>query len=276
MISAGRRYASLRRQAYLALSPRSIRGERLSWVNRVVAGLILFSIVIAIFESEPSIYQEFGDGFLLLEVGITSAFAIEYAARVWASAEDPKFGPGLMGRLRYCISPAALLDLLAITPLFLSIVGSEAFLFRLLRLLRILRLAKLGRYSTAMSAIVDAIRSRRYELAASVACAAVLLLISSTLLYLVESEAQPEAFGSIPRAMWWSIATLTTVGYGDVIPVTTLGRVFGGMTAVIGIGLIAMPTGILAAAFSDAIARRREGLTQPQNDHIAASETPPD
>lgn len=276
MTNTVRRYARLRRQAYLALAPRAVPGQGLSWVNRVVAGLILFSILIAVFESEPSIYREFASGFFLVEVGITSAFAIEYVARVWASAEDPKFGPGPMGRMRYCISSAALLDLLAITPLFLSIVGSEAFLFRLLRLLRILRLAKLGRYSTAMSAIVDAIRSRRYELAASVACAAVLLLISSTFLYLVESEAQPETFGSIPRAMWWSIATLTTVGYGDVIPVTTLGRIFGGMTAVIGIGLIAMPTGILAAAFSDAIARRREGLTGQNKDHIPAGEMPPD
>jgi voltage-gated potassium channel len=84
-----------------------------------------------------------------------------------------------------------------------------------------------------------------------------LLLISSTFLYLVEGDAQPEAFGSIPRAMWWSIATLTTVGYGDVIPVTALGRVFSGVTAIIGIGLIAMPTGILAAAFSDGLERRR-------------------
>lgn len=276
MIGSSERGMTLRLRAYWLLSPDAQSRKGLSWVNRGVTVLILLSILIAVLESEPSIYQEFTYGFFLAEIGITSAFAIEYAARVWASADDPRFGSGLMGRLRYCISPAALLDLLAITPLFLSIVGSEAFLFRLLRLLRILRLAKLGRYSTAMSAIADAIRSRRYELAASVACAAVLLLISSTLLYLVESEAQPEAFGSIPRAMWWSIATLTTVGYGDVIPVTTLGRVFGGVTAVIGIGLIAMPTGILAAAFSDAVARRRESSAQNRDDQAGLSEPPSD
>ena len=272
MIGSSERRMALRRRTYILLSPGARSGKGLSWVNQCVAALILLSILIAVLESEPPLYQEFTYGFFLVEVGITSAFSIEYVARVWASAEDPRFGPGLMGRLKYCISPAALLDLIAITPLFLSIVGSEAFLFRLLRLLRILRLAKLGRYSTAMSAIADAIRSRRYELAASLACAAVLLLVSSTFLYLLESEAQPETFGSIPRAMWWSISTLTTVGYGDVIPVTALGRVFGGVTAVIGIGLIAMPTGILAAAFSDAVARRREAATEQRDDRAASGE----
>lgn len=136
------------------------------------------------------------------------------------------------------------------------------FLLRLLRLLRLVRLAKLGRYSLAIGAIGDALRDRRYELGASVAIAIVLLLVTSSLLYVVEGEVQPETFGSIPRAMWWSIATLTTVGYGDVVPITALGRTLAGATALLGIGLVALPTGILAAAFSDALARRRAARTE--------------
>lgn len=233
-------------------------GVGLSPLNRAVAALILVSIAVAVLESERTLFVAWEPFFVTAELVITALFVVEYVARVWTSAENPRFGPGLRGRLRYMASPPAILDVLAIAPLFLAMVGSEAFLFRLLRLLRILRLAKLARYSSAMSAIGEAIASRRYELIASIAGALILLLISSTCLYIVESEAQPETFGSIPRAMWWSVATLTTVGYGDVVPVTLAGRVLAGVTAIIGIGLIAMPTGILASAFSDALARRRE------------------
>jgi voltage-gated potassium channel len=248
---------SLRRRTHILLSPAAWSGRGLSPVNRGVSVLIVISIALAVLESEPTLLDQYTRMFSIAEYVLTGAFVVEYVARLWSSAEDPRYGEGLRGRIRYAMSPAALLDLLAISPLLLASVGSEAFLFRLLRLLRILRLAKLGRYSSAAAEIVEAVRSRRYELVASLVCALVLLLISSTFLYLVEGDAQPEAFGSIPRAMWWSIATLTTVGYGDVIPVTALGRVFSGVTAIIGIGLIAMPTGILAAAFSDGLERRR-------------------
>ena len=116
----------------------------------------------------------------------------------------------------------------------------------------------------ALSLLVDAVHTRRFELAASLVIGAVLLVVSATLLYVVEGMAQPETFGSIPRAMWWSIATLTTVGYGDVTPVTPLGKLCAGAIAILGIGVIAMPTGILAAAFSDALqARRRSEKTEP-------------
>ncbi len=104
----------------------------------------------------------------------------------------------------------------------------------------------------AFNAVTQAVRRRAYELWLSLVFSAALLLVSSAFLYLIEGGIQPEAFGSIPRAMWWSVATLTTVGYGDVYPVTAVGRFFGALTAIIGIGLIAMPTGILASAFSEA------------------------
>ena len=177
--------------------------------------------------------------------------------RLWTSAENPRYGGGWRGYLRYALSPAALVDLLAVSALFLMIYGSQTAILRLFRLVRILSIAKLGRFSKAIHAIGDAIRSRRYELLMSLMIATVLLLVSSTLLYIIEGDNQPQAFGSIPRAMWWSIATLTTVGYGDVVPSTPLGKLLAGMTAITGIGLIAMPTGILAAAFSDAIQRRQ-------------------
>ena len=219
--------------------------------------LILAATAVAILESEPTVLNGRERLFLALEIVFTAIFAIEYVARLWVAGENPKYS-GALGRLHYAVTPAAVIDLLALAPLFLGILGSESFLLRLFRLLRILRVARLGRFSNAFEAISTAVRSRRYELLMSVGLATLLLLVSSTMLYLIEGDHQPETFGSIPRSMWWSIATLTTVGYGDVYPVTALGKLFAGVTAITGIGLIAMPTGILAAAFSEALQKRRE------------------
>lgn len=171
----------------------------------------------------------------------------------------PEFEHPFWGRIRYAVTPAAILDLMAILPVLVLVGGSDTLLLRLFRLARILRLARLGRFSEAIHNIVDAVKSRAYELLFSLGVAITALIISSSLLFLAEGDIQPEAFGSIPRSMWWSIATLTTVGYGDSYPITVVGRILAGITAVIGIGLIAMPTGILAAAMSDAYRRRKGG-----------------
>ncbi len=126
---------------------------------------------------------------------------------------------------------------------------------RLIRLIRILSLAKLGRLSSALRHLGDAILSRRYELLATLGLAVCLLVIGASALYWLEGALQPDKFGSIPRALWWSVITLTTIGYGDVYPITVAGKYVAGIVAVAGIGVIALPTGILAAAFSDAVQR---------------------
>jgi voltage-gated potassium channel len=184
------------------------------------------------------------------------AFTIEYLARLYAAGESAKYR-GLGGRLIYMLSPAALLDMAATIPLYVALLPSDAALLRLVRLLGILRFAKLGRYSRAMRYVSEAVLSRRFELSFSLAIGGAVLLLTSTLLYLAEGTVQPEKFGSIPRALWWSVSTLTTVGYGDVYPITPLGKVLAGCTAIVGVGLIAMPTGILSAAFSEVFQRHR-------------------
>lgn len=263
-----------RRRLYQQLEPAAWSASGLSPVNRGVAVAIVCSVAFALAGSEPLIVTGHEHLFDAVEFWFGALFGVEYLARLWTSAENPKYGGGLFGRLRYMRSPAAVLDLLALSPLLISAIGGEAYLLRLLRLLRVLRLAKLGRFSHAISAIAAAVRSRRFELTASVCVALLMLLVSSTLMYLVEGGDQPEAFGSIPRAMWWSIATLTTVGYGDAVPMTVLGRLLAGATAVTGIGLIAMPTGILAAAFSDAMqARRAEEARRQSRTDASADET---
>ena len=248
----------LRARLFHQLEPTAWTKNGLSPLNRVITFAILFSVAITIVDSEPLILAGREDFFEALETALAVLFSIEYLARIWVSGADPKYGPGLAGRLRYMRSPTALLDLLALTPLVLTTVGGEAYLLRLFRLVRVFRLAKLGRYSRAFKLLVNAVHARRFELQVSAAFALLMLLITSTLLYLVEGGTQPEEFGSIPRAMWWSVTTLTTVGYGDVYPHTVLGKILGGLTAIISIGFIAMPTGILAAAISDALQQRHK------------------
>jgi voltage-gated potassium channel len=254
---SGASMSSLRARVHRHLEPSAWPHKGLSPVNRALAILILVAVLFAVLETEPTIVERRSAFLSAIEAVFTLVFLAEYLVRIWIAPEKPRYA-GRFGRLRYMVSIPALIDLLAILPGLFVFVGSEAFVVRLFRLLRILRLARLGRFSQAIHAITAAVQSRQYELLMSLTIAGILLLVSSTLLYLIEGTVQPDRFGSIPRAMWWSIATLTTVGYGDVFPITPLGRILAGFTAITGIGLIAMPTGILAAAFSDAIQMQRK------------------
>ena len=260
----------LRHKLYVALEPTRHGKSGLSALNRLIVLVIVLSVAFAVLESEPSIHDLAPRLFTDLEFGFGIFFLVEYVARLWVAPEIPGYSGGMRGRLRYAMTPAALLDLLAVAPLFVTAVTGEAYVLRTLRLVRVLRLAKLGRFTTASRALSAAVHARRYELLVSIAVAGFILLLTSTLMYLVEGHEQPEIFGSIPRSMWWAISTLTTVGYGDAVPATLLGRVLGGITAVTGIGLIAMPAGILAAAMSDALQARRRAEQRQENhaDHV--------
>ncbi len=246
-----------RGRLYRSLEPQAWPGEGLSPLNRLVCLLILLSVAVAVLETEPALREGWGHLFLTFEMTVGVIFVVEYLARAWVAVEHPGYGKPVMGRLRYLVSFSAVVDLMAILPLFLGLAGMEALFMRLVRVLRILRLARLGRFSRAMRALGQAVRLRQFELYVSFGLALLVLLFSSIMLYLLEGGVQPEAFGSVPRAMWWSVATLTTVGYGDVYPITGVGRFFAALTALSGIGIIAMPTGIMAAAFSEAMQKNR-------------------
>ena len=249
---------SLRAALHRQLEPSARERPGLSTLNKALVAAIVVSTGFAILETEPALRRGREGFFRGVDLAFAALFAVEYAARFWTAAENVA-RRGLRGRLAWALSPMALVDLVAVVSLAAPLADGDAVLLRLLRILRILKLARLGRFSTAAAALAQAVRDRSWELAAGAAVAGLLLLVSATLLYLVEGGVQPEAFGSIPRAMWWSVATLTTVGYGDVFPVTPLGRLLAGATAIAGIGLIALPTGILAAAFSDAVQREKRG-----------------
>ncbi len=229
-------------------------GRGLTKTQVASAVLIVASVLFAIIRTEPLVEVYLGAWAIRIDLLIVGLFVIEYIARVWSAGVNGSFH-GIRGRLRYMATPMALVDLIAILPFLLGF-GGQSFLMRILRLFRLLALSRLLRYSEAMRLVFRSIAMRRYELAISVGLAVTAILLAAGALYSVEGDIQPEIFGSIPRALWWAICTLTTVGYGDAVPVTVLGKIFGALTAISGIGLIAMPTGILAAAFSEAFAKK--------------------
>lgn len=243
------------------------RTKRLSALNMGLVVAILLSVTVAVLDTEAAIAVPMAAVFRWLDVVFLLLFGTEYLVRLWTAPETARYAHPLWGRLRWMLSPAAIIDLLALAPALIFAGATPAYLFRLFRLLRILRLAKLGRFSRAWTLMAEAVASRRAELLLTLAAAGMVMLVSACLLYLIEGESQPDKFGSIPRALWWAVITMTTIGYGDVFPVTPLGKMVAGLTAIAGIGLIAAPTGILAAAFSDAAQRHREAMDD---------ETPPD
>lgn len=250
---------TLRRQVYEALEPHAREDQGLSLVNKILVVCIIIASAFAILETEQSLFSGRQNLFRTAELFFGVIFSVEYVARLWIAPDNPQWAKYRFPRLRYAVSLPAIIDFLAIVPTLASLGPSGgSILLRFFRILRILRLAKLGRMSHALQDLGSAVHERRHELLLTVGIAGFVLLVASTLMYWAEADAQPDKFGSIPRAMWWCIVTLTTVGYGDTYPVTVLGKLLSGLVAIAGIGLIAMPTGILAAAFSDVVHRRRE------------------
>jgi voltage-gated potassium channel len=217
--------------------------------------LILAYVAAVILESVEDIEKAYGPTLHAFDVLSVAVFTVEYAARLWVCTEDPvtaRWSP-LRARLRYAVTPFALIDLFAILPFYLAML--VAIDLRFLRVFRILRLLKLTRYSAALETLARVVYQQRRPLLATVVIAAMAHVFASSLMYLIEHTAQPQHFGNIPQAMWWAIVTITTTGYGDVVPVTPFGRILGGLLMLTGIGLLALPTGILATGFIQEIRR---------------------
>jgi voltage-gated potassium channel len=210
--------------------------------------LVLLNAATVVMQSVKSVdahYHPFFVGFELVSVYL---FTLEYVLRVWSSIEDRRYSRRWLGRVGFVLSPLALIDLLAILPFFLSFGLLD---LRIVRVIRLFRVLKVARYVKALHVIGLVIRRKRAELLVTLGVIGLLLLLVSSIMYTIEGEAQPDKFGSIPDTMWWGVATLTTVGYGDVFPITPLGKVLSSFIAVLGLGLFAIPTGILASGFSE-------------------------
>ena len=215
--------------------------------------LILLNATAVVAASVQPLGSQYALLFRGFEVFSVAVFSVEYVLRVWSCVEDSRYSHPVKGRLRFILTPLAIIDLLAILPFYLSFITTDLRILRVLRIFRLLRMAKIARYSKTLQIFGRVLVATRTQLLLTLLLMAVLLLLSSSLMYAVEQQAQPDAFSSIPAAMWWAIATLTTVGYGDIYPVTTLGKLIGSLISIFGIGMFALPTGVLGAAFLEEI-----------------------
>jgi voltage-gated potassium channel len=235
----------------------SVMGDSVSrLVHSALITLIILNIIAVVLESVPVLNAQYHRLFVVIELVAIVTFTFEYILRVWSSIESVPLKPlgALKGRLKYMVSAPALIDLLAIAPLFLDLFFvTDVRTFLIFRLLRFLKLA---RYSTGMVSLMEAIYSERNSLFACLVILTGTILVAASLMHMAESVAQPEKFGTIPDAMWWAVITLSTVGYGDVVPITPLGKILAAFTAMAGLVMIALPVGIIASAFSREISKR--------------------
>jgi voltage-gated potassium channel len=225
--------------------------------------LILTNVIAVIVSTVPWAAANWGPFLRSFEIFSVAIFTVEYVLRVWSASADSRYAHPLFGRLRFILTPMALIDFLAVAPFYVTSLGIDLRFFRILRLARIFRVAKLGRYVLALAVLGRVFRSKKEELAVTSVLMIFLLVLASSFMYYAENAAQPEHFTSIPATMWWAVATLTTVGYGDVYPVTAAGKFLASIVAMLGIGLFALPTGILGSGFVEEMQNREENRRCP-------------
>lgn len=243
-----------------------------------IVSLILLNVVCIVLESMDEIERHYRDLFWSIEIGSTLVFALEYLLRLWSSVESKENGgtpkSDSRKRIQYIFSPMAIIDLIAFLPSLLQVLFPGIDL-RFLRILRLLRVFKLTRYFSTFELLFNVLYEERKNLAGIFVILIVILVMAASALYLVERDVQPEKFGSIPQAMWWAIAALTTVGYGDVYPQSYLGQILGSLVTILGIGMVALPSGILASAFSEQMRQKRESLQWVIDDALEDGEIDP-
>lgn len=227
---------------------------------KFIYGLIILNVISLILESYNKLRISFSDSFYYFELISVIIFTIEYLLRLWTSDLDKSINASSFNkRLKFGFSTLGLVDLIAILPFYLPFIFPfDLRIVRILRLFRLLRIFKLGRYSKSLNTITSVLKSSKSELAITGFVAFILLVLSSTIMYYFENEVQPEKFASIGHSFWWAVATLTTVGYGDVFPITAMGKIMSGIIALIGIGFIALPTGIISSAFIERIQEQKK------------------
>lgn len=241
---------SIRHRTFELLEPEETGEDRLSRAIDIgLMTLILLNVISVILSTVEEIYAAAPLAFEVFDRLSVAIFALEYILRVWCCVENPRYKRPFSGRLRYLFTPLALVDLIAIAPLIVPFTEADLRSVRTLRLLRMLRVFKFSRYSRGVHVMLDVLKKRKEELVAALGMLVTLLIVASTVVYYAERNVQPEKFSSIPVSMWWGITTLTTVGYGDMAPVTLLGRIFGAVVSVGGLLLVALPTGIVGAGF---------------------------
>jgi len=240
------------------------------YVDYFLIFLIMTNVAAVIAESVDQWYYPYQNYFTLFENFSIVIFSIEYLLRLWSVAEAKPDNTTWKQRWDWLRSPSALIDLVAIVPAFLNFFVNIDL--RFLRILRLFRILKLTRYFASMRILLVVISKERGSFQAVIFILIIMIVTASSGIYLVENHAQPDEFESIPKAMWWAVVTLTTVGYGDVTPITNAGKILGAIITILGVGLAALPAGILATGLANELAQRREELEQHFREQLIDSD----
>ena len=247
-----------RKRVWTILEPANEKDSLSKFIDIFLVCLIFFNILMVILETVETLYLQYEKHFKFFELFSVTIFSIEYIGRLWSCVENKtKNQSNAKVRLKYIFSFSAIIDAIAILPSLLAFLFPTVDL-RFVRALRIFRLLKFSRYSNSINTLLVVLWDQRKSLGAAFFILFIVLIISSSGMYIVEKDIQPEKFGSIPQSMWWSIVTLTTVGYGDVYPLTSMGKFFGSIIIILGIGTVALPSGILASAFTEYTRRNQQ------------------
>lgn len=227
-------------------------------INYFIVSLVFLNIFAVIIQTEKGIAIKYDTFFSCLEIVSVIFFTLEYILRLWVSNLHRTYNHKVLGRLKYALTPIAIIDLLAILPFYLMMLFPIDFRFiTILRFFRLLRIFKLRRYSHALHTLWQVIVDKKEELVINFVTILGLLIISSSLMYYIEHNSQPELFSSIPATMWWSVSTLTTVGYGDMVPITPFGKLLSACIAMLGIAMFALPAALLSSGFTEQIKNQR-------------------
>lgn len=251
---------TFRQKVHAVVYPSEFGGTLHHIFDTFIVVWVVLSVVAVVLESVHSIHYIFNIEFIVLDAVAVTIFSVEYCLRLYCCVENPGFKSAIWGRIRHAKSATAVVDLLAILPFFLEAFLHHLFDLRFLRVFRLLRLLKLTRYTGATATLTRVISREWPVLAASAFVMLLLVIMTASLGYLFEHEAQPDKFENIPQAIYWAVITLASVGYGDISPVTPMGRLMTIILALLGIGIFAIPAALLSSAFSDQLRIERETL----------------
>jgi hypothetical protein len=257
VVNRGRTF---RQKVHAVVYPSEFGGALHTLFDTFIVIWVIISVLAVILESVQSIHYLLNLEFLILDAIAVSIFTMEYCLRLYCCVEEPGYQKALSGRLKLAKSPSAIIDLLAIAPFFLEVFLHHLFDLRFMRVFRLLRLLKLTRYTGATKSLSQVIVREWPVMAASAFIMLLLVVMTASLGYLFEHEAQPDKFENIPQSIYWAVITLASVGYGDISPITPAGRAMTIVLALIGIGIFAIPAALLSAAFADQLKSDRDTL----------------
>ena len=251
---------TFRQHVHAIVWPSRFGGQIHNFFDLFIIVWVVLSVVSVLLETVESVHYIMAMEFAVLDSVAVAVFTTEYLMRIYSCVEDPRFKGAFTGRAGYAFTPGAVIDALAVMPFFLEALLHHLFDLRFLRIFRMLRLLKLTRFSDATKLVWDGIKREAGTIGASFFVLLLVIILCGSVGYLLEHAAQPDKFESIPTSIYWSVITLSSVGYGDISPITPLGRILASLMALLGIALVAIPAGILSAAFTDQLRVERENI----------------